>query len=89
MKLKVVRYKNYGLKDSNAGEIIELKFYYSFYELNNGNIIKLQFVQYVGPMAKEEDDYGFFYTNVSLKNAGKYFETGSLNLKESVLITDG
>ena len=68
MKLKVVRYKNYGLKNSNAGEIIEHKFYYSFYELNNGNIIKLQFVQYVGPMTKEEDDYGFFYTNVTLKN---------------------
>jgi len=33
MKLKVVRYKNYGLKNSNAGEIIEHKFYYSFYEL--------------------------------------------------------
>ena len=31
MKLKVVRYKNYGLKNSNAGEIIEHKFYYSFY----------------------------------------------------------
>ena len=68
MKLKVVRYKNYGLKNSNAGEIIEHKFYYSFYELNNGNIIQLQFVQYVGPMTKEEDDYGFFYTNVTLKN---------------------
>ena len=68
MKLKVVRYKNYGLKDSNAGEIIELKFYYSFYELNNGNIIELQFDQYVGPLAKEEDGYSFFYTNVTLKN---------------------
>ena len=68
MKLKVVRYKNYGLKDSNAGEIIELKFYYSFYELNNGNIIELQFDQYVGPMTKEEDGYSFFYTNVTLKN---------------------
>lgn len=68
MKLKVVRYKNYGLKNSNAGEIIEHKFYYSFYELNNGNLIYLQFVQYVGPMAMEEDDYGFFYTNVILKN---------------------
>ena len=33
VKLKVVRYKNYGLKNSNAGEIIEHKFYYSFYEL--------------------------------------------------------
>jgi len=68
MKLKVVRYKNYGLKNSNTGEIIEHKFYYSFYELNNGNIIQLQFVQYVGPMTKEEDDYGFYYTNMTLKN---------------------
>jgi len=68
MKLKVVRYKNYGLKNSNAGEIIEHKFYYSYYELNNGSIIELQFVQYIGPMTKEEDDYGFSYTNMTLKS---------------------
>ena len=68
MKLKVVKYKNYGLKNNNAGEIIEHKFYYSYYELNNGSIIELQFVQYIGPMTKEEDDYGFSYTNMTLKS---------------------
>ena len=82
MKLKVVRYKNYGLKDSNAGEIIELKFYYSFYELNNGNIIELQFDQYVGPMNKEEDGYSFFYTNVTLKNGEEITYTFGQNFWE-------
>ena len=68
MKLKVVRYKNYGLKNSNAGEELDTKMYYSFFELNNGNIIELEFVQYVGPMNKEKDDYGFYFTNITLKN---------------------
>ena len=40
MSLKVIRYKNYGaIMSSEDGEC---KFYYSFYELNNGKIINLE-----------------------------------------------
>ena len=45
MKLKVIRYKNYGCKMTSEDD--EHKFYFSFYELNNGKSIEFVIVQAV------------------------------------------
>ena len=47
MILKVIRYKNYGCTMTGGGdsESWEDKFYFSFYELNNGEIIELHFTR--------------------------------------------
>ena len=59
MSLKVIRYKNYGhIMSSEDGEC---KFYYSFYELNNGKIISLQVFQ-----ALDIIQYFFNYTRTKL-----------------------
>ena len=41
MKLKVIRYKNYGCQ--MVSEDDDNKFYFSFYKLNNGEIINYKF----------------------------------------------
>lgn len=59
MSLKVIRYKNYGaIMSSEDGEC---KFYYSFYELNNGKIISLQVFQ-----TSDITQYFFNYTRTKL-----------------------
>ena len=47
MTLKVIRYKNYGCTMTGGGspDNWEDKFYFSFYELNNGKIIELDLFQ--------------------------------------------
>ena len=59
MSLKVIRYKNYGaIMSSEDGED---KFYFSFYELNNGKIISLQVFQ-----TSDTTQYFFNYTRTKL-----------------------
>jgi|TARA_B110000091_G_scaffold8206_1_gene7953 predicted Fe-Mo cluster-binding NifX family protein len=43
MKLKVIRYKNYGCQMESEDD--EDQFYFSFYELNNGEIIELTLIE--------------------------------------------
>jgi hypothetical protein len=65
MKLKVIRYKNYGCQMTSEDD--EDKFYFSFYELNNGEIIELMLFQ-----SDNEgviiDQYEFSYTKTKLKS---------------------
>ena len=61
MSLKVIRYKNYGpIMSSEDGEC---KFYYSFYELNNGKIISLEVFQ-----TSHTIQYSFHYTRTKLSS---------------------
>lgn len=61
MSLKVIRYKNYGaIMSSEDGED---KFYFSFYELNNGKIISLQVFQ-----TSDTTQYFFNYTRTKLSS---------------------
>ena len=61
--LRVIRYKNYGpIMSSEDGEC---KFYYSFYELNNGKIISLEVFQ-----TSDTTQYFFNYTRTKL-NSGE------------------
>ena len=63
MSLKVIRYKNYGaIMSSEDGED---KFYFSFYELNNGKIISLEVFQ-----TSDTTQYFFNYTRTKL-NSGE------------------
>ena len=63
MSFKVIRYKNYGaIMSSEDGED---KFYFSFYELNNGKIISLQVFQ-----TSDTTQYFFNYTRTKL-NSGE------------------
>lgn len=61
MALKVLRYKNYGCMIK--GPCGHDKFYFSFYELNNGRIVNL--------ILNQNNDiiqYDFSYTKLKLKN---------------------
>ena len=65
MALKVIRYKNYGCQMTSEND--KNKFYFSFYELNNGKIIELM-------LYKSDNDgviidqYEFSYTKTKLKS---------------------
>ena len=61
MFLKVIRYKNYGC--TMTSEDYEDKFYFSFYELNNGKIIELSLFQ-----NSNVTQYDFSNTEMRLKN---------------------
>ena len=61
MLLKVTRYKNYGC--TITSEDYEDKFYFSFYELNNGKIIVLSLFE-----NSNVTQYDFSNTTMMLKN---------------------
>jgi len=65
MTLKVIRYKNYGCQMESEDD--EDQFYFSFYELSNGEIIELMLFQ-----SDNEgviiDQYEFSYTKMKLKS---------------------
>jgi hypothetical protein len=65
MKLKVIRYKNYGCQMESEDD--ENKFYFSFYELNNGEIIELMLFQ-TDNKGVSIDQYEFSYTKMKLNN---------------------
>ena len=70
MKHKVVRYKNYGCA-FDAGEDTDNwrhKFYWSFYELNNGKIIKLDNTEYWVNDKLSNQEYDYTYAKSELLN---------------------
>ena len=72
--LKVIKYKNYGYV-FGAGEetdIWEHKFYWSFYELNNGEIIGLDNTEYFENSKLIDQEYGFCYTKKELLNGSTH-----------------
>ena len=70
MALKVIRYKNYGctLTGGGSSDNWEDKFYFSFYELNNGNIIELNLFQSFKEDKLILSQYDFSNTKYELKN---------------------
>ena len=70
MVLKVIRYKNYGCTMTGGGdsESWEDKFYFSFYELNNGEIIELFLHENFQEGKLDFTDYNFSYTKQVLKS---------------------
>ena len=70
MTLKVIRYKNYGctLTGGGSSDNWEDKFYFSFYELNNGNIIELNLFQSFKEDKLILSQYDFSNTKHELKN---------------------
>jgi hypothetical protein len=70
MTLKVIKYKNYGCTMTGGGgtESWEDKFHFSFYELNNGEIIELHLHENFQEGKLDFTDYSFSYTKQELKN---------------------
>ena len=69
MNLKVIRYKNYGcvIESEENDTPYDNKFYYSFYELNNGKIIYLEFAEDLTNGKVTSIDYSFGYPKAELK----------------------
>ena len=57
--LEVVTYRNYG--NTITSEDDELRFYYSFYQLNNHKVISVQYIEYKDK--KLIPDIEFYYSN--------------------------
>jgi hypothetical protein len=70
MTLKVIRYKNYGcsITAGRDPESWEDKFHFSFYELNNGEIIVLDLHENFQGGKLNFTDYCFSYTKHKLKS---------------------
>jgi len=70
MTLKVIRYKNYGCTMTGGGapDSWEDKFYFSFYELNNGEIIELHLHENFQEGKLDFTDCCFSYTKLKLKS---------------------
>ena len=74
MTLRVLRFKNYGCTMTGPDDSTsdwENKFYWSFYELSNGNIIYLQYTQILKKNKFINDEFDFYYTNYELNNGKK------------------
>ena len=69
-KPSVIKYKNYGFTDSSIPDnnIYDHNFYWSFYELNNGKIIHLEFVENLTNGMVTSVDYFFGYPKSELKS---------------------
>jgi hypothetical protein len=67
--MKVIRYKNYGCTMTGGENANNWKhiFYWSFYELSNGNIINLHYTENWEKDKFIDDDYDYFYTKDELK----------------------
>ena len=71
MKLKVVKYKNYGQTMTSASDNEsdwENKFYWSFYELSNGNIINLHYTENWKENKFIDAEFSYYNTKDQLKN---------------------
>ena len=66
MTLKVIRYKNYGC--TMISEDDTHKFFFSFYELNSGEIIGLTLIETFFDGKLDFLQYEFSYTKIKLKN---------------------
>ncbi len=74
MTLRVIRYKNYGCTMTGPDDSKsdwENNFYWSFYELSNGNIINLHYTQNLKKNKFIDDEFDFYYTNYELNNGKK------------------
>tara|TARA_B100001059_G_C17836263_1_gene588364 strand:+ start:6443 stop:6865 length:423 start_codon:yes stop_codon:yes gene_type:complete len=70
MELKVVRYKNYGcvMKSEENDSQYDHKFYFSFYELNNGEIFSSNFTENLKNDKVSSTDLHVTYAKSELKN---------------------
>ncbi len=70
VNLKVVRYKNYGCTMESEEDETPYgnKFFWAFFELNNGEIIDLNFTENLKNGKVSSIDYHFAYTKHELKN---------------------
>ena len=66
MNLKVIKYKNYGCQMTSEDD--EDQFYFSFYELNNGEIIELTLIENFKDNKLNATQFEFSYTKMKLKN---------------------
>ena len=75
MPLKVIRYKNYGCTMSSEKDETpyDHNFFWSFFELNNGEIIDLNFTENLKNGKVSSIDYHFGYTKHELIN-GEFIE---------------
>ena len=86
MNLKVIRYKNYGCQMTSEDD--EDQFYFSFYELSNGEIIELMLFQ-----SDNEgviiDQYEFSYTKMKLKSGEiRRYKFGNAKAKDQYGMAD-
>ena len=88
MNLKVIRYKNYGctMSGGEKNDVFQHKFYWSFYELNNGEIIVLDYVKNLKNNRVTSNSYEFSYANYELKSGKiinyKFGNAKAINKKE-------
>ena len=70
MPLKVIRYKNYGcmIESEENEDHYDDRFFWSFYELNNGKIIHLEFAENLTNGMVTSVDYFFGYPKSELKS---------------------
>ena len=75
MKLKVIRYKNYGctMESEKNDSQHDHKFYYSFYELNSGKIFDLDYTENLTNGKVNSTDLHVTYAKSELKS-GKVIE---------------
>lgn len=87
MTLKVIRYKNYGCTMTSEDD--EDKFYFSFYELNNGKIIELMFFQNFKDDNLNVTQYEFSYTKMKLKSGEiRRYKFGNAKAKDEYGMAD-
>jgi len=69
MSLKVVRYKNYGcmIESGESKDPYDNRFFWSFFELSNGEIIDLNFTENLTNGKVTSIDYFFGYPKAELK----------------------
>lgn len=88
MNLKVIKYKNYGctMYGGEKNDAFQHKFYWSFYELNNGEIIVLNYVKNLKNNKVTSNSYEFSYANYELKSGKiinyKFGNAKAINKKE-------
>ena len=88
MILKVIKYKNYGCTMSSMPDehIYDNNFFFSFYELNNGEIIVLNYVENLTNNKVTSNSYEFSYANYELKSGKiinyKFGNAKAINKKE-------
>tara|TARA_B100001029_G_C14889851_1_gene354773 strand:+ start:69 stop:497 length:429 start_codon:yes stop_codon:yes gene_type:complete len=88
MNLKVIKYKNYGCTMESEEDETPYgnKFFWSFFELNNGKIIVLNYIENLKNNRVISNSYEFSYANYELKS-GKFINyefgnTKAINKKE-------
>ena len=86
MALKVIRYKNYGCQLTSEDD--KHKFYFTFFELNNGEIIELLLFQ-VDNEGVIIDEYEFSYTKMKLKSGDiRRYKFGNAKAKDEYGMAD-